>query len=241
MRTAIIQTSKILLIMILVIAFIISIGIIYYYFVAIRSVYSPREAVIFWDHPLVDKSFITNQPCAAPCWYGLIINKSSYEDVEKLLEGLPFVEQKSVRISYDTDGATNIHFNCPYEINHVCGFISVFDDKVQRIITLVAYELTFEEIVKRHGPPDTVYYFEEPNGCSLILNWPTLMIRAENISPYDSSLCRDRSLWNASLVPSNLQVTSLEYLSKELYLKCGDFYYCSSWGGFEETDDLAPE
>ncbi len=33
------------------------------------------------EDPLVDRSFLTKQPCAPPCWYRLELDKAGQEDI----------------------------------------------------------------------------------------------------------------------------------------------------------------
>jgi hypothetical protein len=48
------------------------------------------------DDPLADSSFLTQQPCAAPCWYGLEPDKSTADDVIAALRKLPFVDSGTI-------------------------------------------------------------------------------------------------------------------------------------------------
>ena len=48
----------------------------------------------------IDRSFITDNPCAAPCWYGLKLESSGLEEYRQKLTELPFVEQGSVGQQY---------------------------------------------------------------------------------------------------------------------------------------------
>jgi hypothetical protein len=47
----------------------------------------------------VDRSFISDEPCASPCWYGLLLGKSTGSEVEAKLAELPFVDQEAIRKS----------------------------------------------------------------------------------------------------------------------------------------------
>src|SRR5947207_7639708 len=55
----------------------------------------------------VDKNPFPGIPCAAPCWHGLQINKSSKEDVLSTLDRLPFIDHNSYK-EYTTLWVNNI-------------------------------------------------------------------------------------------------------------------------------------
>jgi hypothetical protein len=51
------------------------------------------------DDARVDQSFITGNTCAAPCWYGLEIDKSSEADVMSVLTTLKFIDYETLDIN----------------------------------------------------------------------------------------------------------------------------------------------
>ncbi len=68
------------------------------------------------DDPLADHSFLTQQPCASPCWYELEPNKSSFDEVYATLSNLPFVDPTTIAereyIWLNDDKATQVGFSC---------------------------------------------------------------------------------------------------------------------------------
>jgi hypothetical protein len=44
-----------------------------------------RKEIEFPDSLLVDESFVSDQPCKAPCWYNLNVEESTLEDIRKTL------------------------------------------------------------------------------------------------------------------------------------------------------------
>jgi hypothetical protein len=47
----------------------------------------------------IDKSIISDQPCASPCWYGLRVGESSKDDVMKTILNLPFLDANTMKES----------------------------------------------------------------------------------------------------------------------------------------------
>jgi len=131
------------------------------------------------DDPLIDRSFITSQPCAAPCWYGLEPDKSSREDIYATLHKLPFVDQTSIN-EYITMGPNdeqdiNVGWSCSHPKNDTCGGSARFSaNKLESLYLTPGYILTFSDTVQIYGPPSYAKYFPRMDPkCDLSLVWPT--------------------------------------------------------------------
>ena len=70
----------------------------------------------FPDDPRVDRSFVTGQPCDAPCWYELRLGESTIDDIRATLLQLPFVDQSTLfEWNIGTDGSKlGFYFDCVY-------------------------------------------------------------------------------------------------------------------------------
>lgn len=66
------------------------------WFVAVSAALVAASCVRASEETLMDRSFITGKPCAAPCWYGLELDVSNKDDVIAALDRLPFVDQASI-------------------------------------------------------------------------------------------------------------------------------------------------
>jgi hypothetical protein len=126
----------------------------------------------------IDTSFLTNQPCAPPCWHGIKLNESTKGDVYQILEQLPFIQEGSVReiggVWKDDDQARVVVFRCLNAGNDRCGSILISENRVRQILFSVGYELTLESVVQNLGYPDYVNYVPGSGhivSCTLSLYW----------------------------------------------------------------------
>lgn len=126
----------------------------------------------------IDTSFITDQPCAPPCWHGIRLHESTKDDVYQILEQLPFIQEGSVReiggVWNEDDQARVIVYRCLYAKNGRCGYIIISENLVRQIWFSVGYELTIESVVQKLRPPDYVSYVPGSGhivSCTLSLYW----------------------------------------------------------------------
>jgi hypothetical protein len=105
----------------------------------------------------VDRSFLTDEPCAAPCWYGLVPGKSSKDDALRVLAELPFVNQATIREeSYELYGRERTAITCQFKNQSGFGVgITIYDDIVQQI-ALAPHGLSLEDVAQKLGDPDNV-------------------------------------------------------------------------------------
>ncbi len=101
------------------------------------------------DNLPVDRSFLTQQPCASPCWYGLEPDKSSTSDVHATLATLPFVDQSRIaegrRTWLKDDNAKEIDFDCVNPKGDSCGGMFTFSQGTLKWLLLrIPYQLTFQ-------------------------------------------------------------------------------------------------
>lgn len=108
-----------------------------------------------------DNSFLTGNPCLAPCWYGLELGRSDSDQVMATLSTLPFVVATSI-ISrptgwYDSQDAMLIEYECVGQQGESCGGALVSEGTLVRITLPVQVPITFREAVNRLGQPDFVF------------------------------------------------------------------------------------
>lgn len=93
-----------------------------------------------------DMSLRTLQPCAPPCWYGIIPGQSNAADVKRILPTLPFIQPSSIKERPYPEGNGH-YFSWSY------GAILLINDTVVHIETRPGFQLELGEVVERFGPP----------------------------------------------------------------------------------------
>jgi hypothetical protein len=188
----------------------------------------------------IDRSFTTSQPCAAPCWYGLELNKSTDSEVLAQLRLLPFVNQATIRRSDHVaigsfQDASEIDYDCVVPSDGMCGFLVLSDGKLRMISFVLKYDLTLRSVVNQLGTPDWIRYdpyTPHGQGCMLDLNWPEKGITVRHIDEDSTALC-DRLSSGHALDPA-IQATEVHYLTDSAIFsrpsQCGT---CIDWPGFQ--------
>lgn len=129
------------------------------------------------DPALIDKSFLTQKPCAAPCWYGLEIDKSTKADILAKLDELTFVDHNTYKeygtVWVDDQNAKEIRFHCLNKPNEICGGTLISKDILKELWFNIGYDLSFAQVVDKIGPPDFVEYepFSLAGICTIDLVW----------------------------------------------------------------------
>lgn len=190
------------------------------------------------DETLVDRSFITQEPCAAPCWYGLELEKSSEEDVYTVLENLPFVNYNSIKewgtVWGDDENAKEIFYDCQHPRKKRCGGFILSNDRLKQLWVSVNYNLSFFDVVQILGPPNHISYVPrsgEIAGCTLALYWPkkSIYIRShqrEGCPALDT-------LKKGVKIDSDTKVTYITYIDLETF-NLGTRENEFLWPGFAE-------
>lgn len=104
---------------------------------------------------LVDRSLLTDVPCAAPCWQGIVPGTTTSSQALEILEDSPYVKQSSIRAgSRNGSGRATWYYSIPgfYGENEM----TWEDGIVQDIGLSIAYELTLSEVVDKFGPPEAL-------------------------------------------------------------------------------------
>jgi hypothetical protein len=137
------------------------------------------------DPDSVDKSLLTGEPCAPPCWYGLVPGESSADEVLSTLRSLPFVDPDSIDedfISWESSVS-----RAGYSI----GRIRIEEGKIRAIDIDLEYDLTLQELIDVLGEPagyEMIAHPSQPDGFGptcythrVIFIWPENGLSAELI------------------------------------------------------------
>jgi hypothetical protein len=173
------------------------------------------------DDAGIDRSFITDDPCAAPCWYGLKLESSTLEEYRQKLTELPFVEQGSVGqagANYDWIGETEaveVWYRCSGLPGRFCGSALFTHDRLRSLRLAVRYDLALVDLVEKLGSPETVSCFDNIGGGSDVsFYWPERNIIAASVD-------RGRCSGAESELPSDMSISWLEYASDARFEACG--------------------
>jgi len=169
-----------------------------------------------------DRSFLTDAPCPAPCWYHLELGKSTREDVLQSLKTLPFINPQSIKESgatwMDDSSAKSIYFGCIHPRTEFCGEITLSDDRMRSIWLSVNYPLTTEMVLEKLGVPSYIDYGDyhfEVGGCVVDLGWPEQSISVSITNVKKDTLCR--KIQENGAFPPGTQITEIGYDEKERF------------------------
>ncbi len=92
----------------------------------------------------VDKSLVTDKPCAPPCWYEIKPGETSVSETQRILSSLPFVKE-----------ADPLYSNEILWRNDWGGGYILFDDsdKVKEISYTLEYDVEVKDLVAKKGIP----------------------------------------------------------------------------------------
>lgn len=173
------------------------------------------------DPQLTDRSLLTDLPCAAPCWYGLQLGRSTRMDVLATLQTLPFIETSSIQESETTYmdpleqvnvGASLISASCIQPEGYQCVGLVLVNDTLVTIGSLPHFSMTYREVVDHVGEPDFVRIgFGQRSGeCDINLIWMGRQIVVSHSEYASNELCHEITV-GGKMDPS-LQVHGIDYL-----------------------------
>lgn len=101
---------------------------------------------------LVAKGLVEGEPCAPPCWQGLVPGVSTQEEVEELLRTSRYVDPES--IYKDTQwGPVAIWWQRRWQTQGENSF-TVQDGVLEVMSMYLDSQVTVEQLMNRYGPPD---------------------------------------------------------------------------------------
>lgn len=198
---------------------------------------------------LKDLSILTGQPCKAPCWYNLILDKSSQQEVLDTLANLSFIDSASIHSqdSYwwgvtpdEPLPAIMILANCRQPSTEICVRITIFEDKVKSISLFPNYRLAFDEVVSRLGNPNYIradMYGPECIGCILKFSWLELpmeisVTRIDRRCVAGAKVCE--AIQDGGKIPKDLEVEEITYQGAVPTYRHTPTEYDIPWPGFSD-------
>jgi hypothetical protein len=168
----------------------------------------------------MDLSFLTNQPCKAPCWYGLELGKSSIEEIRTTLTSLPFIKPGSIReFKGGNPGELLLMAQCVYlDSNDDCVWIETSSDGMLKKVGLgIHYPLSLDSVIEQLGSP-SYFILDVISGtdiCLIYIHWPDTNILAVIEATPRERYCESNNL--ESIILKN-QIHQLIYTDIDIKL-----------------------
>jgi hypothetical protein len=192
------------------------------------------------DNTLIDKSWLTDEPCKAPCWYGLEIGKTTQSEAKILITKLSFIQSANIKEqkSYGknkSDILLDYYLPCK-NVNHSCSIITFRNDILVSIYLIPNYEITIGEVVDELGDPDlTDIGPVVPNGCIADLIWIQRQMVIRLYENSDASLFKKNmydTLKEAEYKPS--QILLVESIIFKIPEDITPIFKFRNWEGFTQ-------
>lgn len=146
-----------------------------------------------------DKTFITGEPCEAPCYHGIELLITTGEETASILETLDFVDKESIYTidNIYKEGSFFIYYHCGDENAENCGYVGVSSyDLVTSIGSKIFYRLSLGEVVEKFGKPSFSYknaMYRGENVCQIVVYYVDNNFAIEIIEDGDKGVCEDFS------------------------------------------------
>jgi hypothetical protein len=185
--------------------------------------------------PLADQSFLNQQPCASPCWYGLEPDKSSAKEVHDVMKKLPFLDPDAIEewpTSWlDDYNAKAVSASCVHPKEGECAVGAIISqDRLKRLTLSPPYGLTFQKAVAVLNSPEYVYHRPsnpEGKGCVIEIIWPQQGIILSSIDLKSEDQCE--KIGKSGKVSPDIAVTQIIYITRDALQREPDYV---PWSGF---------
>ena len=194
------------------------------------------------DLSLMDRSWLTGEPCEAPCWYGLELGKTTKDEAVSTVMALSFIDYGNISKLdryWDHSVAQQLSFGCKLPAGAICTSFIFVDDTLVYIHLTPNYPITFGEVVEQIGEPDFIgaeYTVPETRDCAAELIW---LDRQMQVIYYEFHRSSGRDLCGEIIdagnkPPSDLVVHNVMYLLPDYFKDVPVHNQHYSWQGFAE-------
>ena len=191
-----------------------------------RGVTPTRTSTL--EPTLIDWSILTDLPCAAPCWYGLEVGRSTKPGILATARTLSFIDPNGITeepyryfhsSTQEYIPATFIRLNCRQAEGGTCTGLVVVNDVLKEIHLWPPPGLTLSQAVAHLGPPD---YLEplariESTLCDVALIWTQRGIWIAYLNGSPQSRVRCQEVHGSRDVSPNLPAEQIIYSSPDDY------------------------
>ncbi len=116
----------------------------------------PLPSSVLWDNP-----------CNLPCWYRIEPSKSTYDEVNKVLKNMDFIDIATLHERRDeSSDLTWIEWKMrpPYVGS---GIVRLRANVVESLLLTGNFDITLEQLVDHYGPPEA--YHVDPSGGEIAI------------------------------------------------------------------------
>jgi len=176
---------------------------------------------------LMDKSPFTGDPCAAPCWYGLKIAKSSESEVVSTLKSLGFIDKETLTMKSSSGPSLDPKITVPGKSINAdclqpktpCLVVDIAEGRLRDIKSILNYKITFDDVVKDIGNPDKVVrtdYSAEVIACYIRLVWSQKqLVLVSKRFPGEKGCDYSQTAVSTGLIDANLEIAEVDFLPNE--------------------------
>jgi hypothetical protein len=186
---------------------------------------------------LADQSWISENTCEVPCWHNLNVNSSTKEETINMISQLTFLSNDS------TQNGDWFFYQCKNPPNITCVSVLFRDDILFEVQQYINYQITFERVVDKIGPPEKFFYIQinpEKKDCNIFALWIIKQMEIEIDYKGNRDVCNSIIEENGKF-PKDLPISNVNYLSKNVIdemIKLEnstevDGYIFSEWKGFQ--------
>jgi hypothetical protein len=165
------------------------------------------------DPALIDRSWYTGDPCLPPCWHGMEIGKTTFEEAFPQVTTLSFVD---VELIQTRGSGIQLYYQQPEKT--FCANMVFDNDILTSILILPNYHVTFMEVVHQLGEPD--YILVDPTqrrSCRIWLLWSEQQIGITHFEEHREAKRRLCELVRDSgdRIPTDLYVDDIAIMTTE--------------------------
>lgn len=106
------------------------------------------------DKFLHDDSLVTDDPCEAPCWRGIVPGETTWRDAIAVIENDRSLAE--LQIQEDENSSAKLAVWKEVDGESCCQMSTADGETVQSVVLLVSPEMTLGQVIDQHGDPDYV-------------------------------------------------------------------------------------
>ena len=162
-----------------------------------------------------DQSFLTGEPCDAPCYHNIELLTTSGAEAKDILKELTFINPASIieeENVYEED-SYYLKYSCSEDLTELCGYVGISPyDLVTGMGHKVFYRLPLASVIEKYGTPNFSYKNAAYGGtdqCEIVVYFVDQNFAVEIIENAETGLCQD--FRNTETLSGDLQIDWVYY------------------------------